>query len=177
MTESQSWRNRLNNRLYAIPAVTQLWARRLAARSQTSEESDSGIPFARLTKALAQSTAALITTGGIHLPEQTPFDMVDPDGDASYREIPGDVDLAHLQITHNYYDHRDADADVNVIFPLNHLRDLVQRGVLGRAAPRHYGLMGHIEGGHVQTLMRRTGPEIAAQLRADGVDFAFLTPA
>ena len=91
--------------------------------------------------------------------------------------FPGDVDPQSITITHKYYDHRDADADLNVVFPLAHFRDLVERGVIGGLGPRHFGFMGHIDAGQVDILRRRTAPEVAAKLRADGVDFAFLTPA
>jgi D-proline reductase (dithiol) PrdB len=177
MTDSRTWKDRLGNWVFGIPWVAQMWAKRAA--QQTAQRLDQGeaIPWARLAKPLSQSTVALLTTGGIHLPSQTPFDMADTDGDASYREIPGDVILADLVITHNYYNHTSADADPQVIFPLDHFRDLVAKGVVGGIAPRHFGFMGHIEGVHMERLLNQTAPEVAAKLRADGVDFAFLTPA
>lgn len=172
---SASWLQRLQNRIYAIPAVAQWWAGRFARKAQSSP--DGPIPFARLGKPLAECTAALITTGGLHLRGQPPFEMQDPDGDASLRVIPGDVGLADLTITHDYYNHSSADRDLNVIFPLAHFRDLAGMGVIGGVARRHFGLMGHIDGAHLARLREKTAPEIAAQLRADRVDFAFLTPA
>lgn len=172
---SASFIQRLQNRFFAIPAVAEWWASRFVRRVHIS--ADGPIPFAHLTKPLAECTLALITTGGVHLTSQPPFDMQDPDGDASLREIPGDVALTDLTITHDYYNHSSADQDVNVIFPLGHFRELAQRGVIGGLARRHFGLMGHIEGEHLRHLQEKTAPEIAAKLRADGVDFAFLTPA
>ena len=166
---------RMKNRFYAIPAVAEWWARRFARRANSSP--DGPIPFARLSKPLAECTVSLITTGGVHLTSQPGFDMADPDGDASLREIPGDVALAELTITHDYYNHSSADKDLNVVFPLAHFRQLTQQGSVGRMARRHFGLMGHIEGVHLRHLQEKTAPEIAAKLRADGVDFAFLTPA
>jgi D-proline reductase (dithiol) PrdB len=137
----------------------------------------SGIPFATPRKPLAQARVALLTTAGVHLRTQTPFDMENPDGDATYREIPGNVDSAALMITHKYYDHTDADADLNVVFPLAHFRDLVEKRVIGSLAPCHFGFMGHIDQAQMAILNEHTAPEVAAKLRADGVDFAFLTPA
>lgn len=120
---------------------------------------------------------ALITTAGVHLRGQAPFDMENVDGDATYRELPAQAAAGDFTITHKYYDHSDADRDLNVVFPLAHFRDLVARGVIGSLAPRHYGFMGHIEGEQATLLTRKTAPEVAAKLRQDGVDFAFLTPA
>ncbi len=177
MAEKRSIYERIMNRLFALPAVAQLWAKRAARGTSTLVDLSGDIPFARLRKPLAQCTVALITTGGIHLPEQTPFDMENPDGDASYRELPGNVDMQRIAITHKYYDHTDADTDLNVIFPLTHFRDLVSRGVIGALAPRHFGFMGHIEGAQLPILNGRTAQEVATKLRADRVDIAFLTPA
>ena len=172
---SASLIQRIQNHFYAIPAVAEWWASRFVRRVRSS--ADGPIPFARLTKPLAECTVALITTGGVHLTGQPAFDMTDPDGDATLREIPGDVGLADLTITHDYYNHSSADRDLNVIFPLEHFRELAQQRVIGGLARRHFGLMGHIEGEHLRHLQEKTAPEIAAKLRADGVDFAFLTPA
>jgi len=176
MRENKSWVEKLANRLYAIPSVAQFWASRAAQRSAQFVD-DGAIPFARLTKPLSAARGALITTAGVHLSSQPPFDMTNSDGDPTYREIPVDVALEEITITHKYYDHRDADVDLNIVFPLAHFRDLVSQGVIGSLATRHFGFMGHIEGDLVTTLTRRTAPEVAAKLRADGVDFAFLTPA
>ncbi len=177
MSKNLSLRQRLTNRFYAIPAVTQWWARRAAARVHETSEPDGAPPFTLLRKPLAACRVALITTAGVHLPDQTPFDMDNPDGDATYREIPQTATPDTLTITHKYYDHTDADRDVNVVFPLGHFRELARRGVIGSLAPRHFGFMGHIEGEQIPLLTHRYAPEVAAKLRKDGVDFAFLTPA
>ncbi len=175
MSDKQGLRDRLGNRLFGIPAVTQLWSR-LAAR-KADEGETTAVPFTPLRRPLSRCRVALITTGGLHLSEQQPFDMSDRDGDASFRELPGEVALGRLKITHNYYDHRDADRDPNIIFPLDHLRDLVRRQVIGEMAPRHFGFMGHIEGEHLRTLTKRTAPAVAELLRQDRVDAVVLTPA
>jgi len=171
------WRQQMINRLYAIPAVTQWWARRAAEQTQEKPGDADRMPFTVLHKPLAQCRVALITTAGVHLCAQNPFDMKNPDGDATYREIPGTATPDALTITHKYYDHTDADRDLNVVFPLAHFRNLVERGVIGALAPRHFGFMGHTEGEQIAQLTHRRAPEVAAKLRKDGVDFAFLTPA
>jgi D-proline reductase (dithiol) PrdB len=177
MPEQLSLTERIWNRIYAIPAVAQFWAKRSAGRTESLVDLNDAIPFTPLEKPLSACRAALITTGGIHLPDQTPYDMDNPDGDPTYREIPGDVAAADIIITHKYYDHSDADEDLNVIFPLDHFRDLVDLGVIGDLGPRHVGFMGHIDAELITVLNEETAPEVAAKLRDDGVDFAFLTPA
>ena len=82
-----------------------------------------------------------------------------------------------MLITHNYYDHSDADQDIDVVFPFDRLKELEIEGTIGRVAPRHFSFMGHILGRHIDTLTKRTGPEVARMLKSDGVDAVFLTPA
>lgn len=177
MSRQLTWHQQLMNRFYAIPAVTQWWARRTAAKIAEVDEAHSTPLFTMLRKPLSACKVALITTAGVHLHSQTPFDMDNADGDASYRELPAAAAATDMTITHKYYDHRDADQDLNVVFPLAHFRDLVERGVIGSLAPRHFGFMGHIDGSQTAILTRKSAPDVAAKLRKDGVDFAFLTPA
>jgi len=44
--------------------------------------------------------------------------MMDPAGDPTFSEIPAVASYEDLDITHDYYDHTDADRDINVVFPL-----------------------------------------------------------
>ena len=111
-------------------------------------------------------------------PEVTPpYDMKSKEGDPTFRQIPSGTPVNDLMITHNYYDHRDADQDINVVFPLDRLKDLESKGMIGGVAPRHFSFMGHILGHHIDTLINQTGPEVARMLKTDGVDAVFLTPA
>ena len=135
------------------------------------------MPWAPVTKPVRESVIALVTTAGVHLDSDPPFDMNDPEGDPSMREIPSDVDPRRLTITHKYYDHSAADRDINVVLPIDRLRELVADGRVGGLAPRMYSFMGHIDGRHLTTLIEETAPTLARRLRADGADAVFLTPA
>ncbi|RMG74019.1 MAG: hypothetical protein D6710_02315 [Nitrospirae bacterium] len=134
------------------------------------------IPFSLPSKGLSRAKIALVTTAGVHTKEEPPFDMENPDGDATFREIPSSAKPHSLIITHDYYDHRDADRDINLVFPLERLKELKEEGIVGEVAPRHYSLMGHIRGGLVETLYNETSVEIARRLSSDGVDGVVLTP-
>ena len=123
------------------------------------------------------SRLALITTGGVHLRSQMPFNMKDPSGDPSFREIPADTPPVDLTITHNYYDHRDADEDINIMLPIQRAIDLQEAGDIGQVNGRHFSFMGHITGPHIDTLMEKTAPQVATLLKADDVDLVILAPA
>ena len=103
--------------------------------------------------------------------------MKDPAGDPTFREIPADTSHENLTITHDYYDHSDADKDINIVFPIERVLDLKELGNIGDVNYRHFSFMGHITNQHVHTLMRATAPRVAAALKADGVDIVILTPA
>ncbi len=135
-----------------------------------------GIPWTPFRKGLSASRVALVTTAGVHLRGQEPFNMIDPDGDPTFRALPSNTPPEGYTITHDYYDHTDADRDINVVFPVFRLRELAEEGFIGGVAPVNYGFMGHIEGPHVQTLMKKTAPEVAERLRKDAVDAVLLTP-
>src|SRR3989442_4146373 len=82
------------------------------------------VPFTPFERELSKSTLAIVTAGGVHLKEQEPFNIADELGDLTYREILQDVDSSQLMVTHHDYDHTDADQDLNVVFPIDVLRDL-----------------------------------------------------
>lgn len=135
-----------------------------------------GIPWAPVKKPLKVSRIAIVTTAGVHLRSQIPFNMKDSQGDPSYRELPSHTPKEDYIITHDYYDHTDADRDINIVYPIDRLKEMKEEGLIGDVAEKNYGFMGHIEGPHIDTLVRRTAPEVARKLKNEGVDIALLTP-
>jgi D-proline reductase (dithiol) PrdB len=130
--------------------------------------------FTAMPKPLRESTVALVTTAGVHLAAQTPFDLRDEHGDWSWRAIPGDVDVRDISVSHEHYDTSDANSDPNVVFPIDALRELAREGVLGAVSSLHAGLMGWIPDG--APLRDETAPEVARALLEAGVDAVVLTP-
>jgi len=140
-------------------------------------ESGEDAPWAPVSKPLNECKVALVTTSGVHHNHQAPFDMQDSDGDPSFREIDGATILQGYTITHDYYDHSDAEKDLNIIFPLERLNELRREGVIGAIAQKHYSFMGHIDGRHIATLVGKSAKQIIDKLRQDAVDIVLLTPA
>ena len=129
------------------------------------------LPFALPKRPLPESRISLVTTGGVHLPGQPRFDIDDPAGDCSYREISTDAEA--LTWTHAY--HRpDEGSDLDAVFQLWTLKDLVSAGEVGSLNHRHYSFMGAIH--ETGALRDRTAPEVAGKLVEDGVDAVLLTP-
>src|SRR5712692_8069547 len=92
------------------------------------------VPFTPFDRELSKSTIAIVTAGGVHLKDQEPFNIADELGDLGYRVIPPDVDVSQLMVTHHHYNHSDADLDINVVFPIELLRDLKMEGFIGGIA-------------------------------------------
>ncbi|MFQ5512814.1 MAG: glycine/sarcosine/betaine reductase selenoprotein B family protein [Myxococcota bacterium] len=134
------------------------------------------IPWVDPKRPLAQSRVALVSTAGFVLDGQLPFDSSIRGGDLSFREIPGDADVAQLVDTHRSesFDHTGMTQDPNLAFPIDRIRELAARGRIGEPAPRHLSFMGSILA--PGRLVRDTAPEAARRLREDGVDAALLVP-
>ena len=132
---------------------------------------DTPPPIAEVKKELKDSKVAFITTAGVHLKKDTPFNTK---GDHTSRMIPKDVNFEDLTISHDHYDTREALKDINCVFPLEILRDFAEEEIISSLAPRNFGLMGYIP--EVDLLIEETAPKIADSLVEDGVDIALFSP-
>ena len=133
------------------------------------------VPWTPVKKRVEDSLVALVTSAGVHRQEDHPFNLSDPMGDSSCRVIPADVPISSLIVTHHHYDHRDADRDINVVFPLARLRELADRGKIAGSAPNHYSFMGSLP--EPTRLEQESAPALAERLKAEGADICLLTPA
>ena len=129
------------------------------------------VPFTPFDGELAKSTIAIVSAGGVHRKDQEPFNISDELGDLSYRVLPEDVDSTDLKVTHHHYDHTDADQDINVVFPIDVLRDLQTEGFIRDIAKKHIGYMGYTM--QLKAMYEGTAREIANEIdkgsRADAV--------
>jgi D-proline reductase (dithiol) PrdB len=132
------------------------------------------IAWVPMHKPLAECTVALVTTAGAHLKSQPAHNLLDPHGDASFREIPGDTRASDIAVDHTHYDTADANADPNCVFPIDRMHELVETGIIGAVAPLNYGFMGFIPDGRL--LRDTTAPVVAERLVKQGIDAVLLTP-
>lgn len=122
-----------------------------------------------VTKELKDMRIALASAAGIHLKTDKRFNLA---GDTSFREIPGDTKPEEMMVSHGGYDNGDVNKDINCMFPLSRLQELAEAGFIKEVAPIHYGFMG---GGDQDKFKNETSPEIARQLKEEGVDAVLLT--
>jgi len=134
------------------------------------------VPWAPLQKPLKDSRLALVSSAGLVLPGQNPFDESIRGGDYSVREIPSDIDVSTLIDTHrsDLYDHAGLRQDPNLAFPLDRLRELVQKKRIGSLNHRQLSYMGSITA--PGRLVKKTAPKDMRRLVEDGVDAALLVP-
>lgn len=129
------------------------------------------VPFTPFEGQLSKATIAIVTAGGVHLKDQDGFNIADELGDLTYRVFPEDVESSHLMVTHHHYNHSDADQDINVVFPIDVLRDLHDEGFIGGIAKKHVGYMGYTM--QLKAMYEGTAREIANEIdkgsRADVV--------
>ena len=129
-------------------------------------------PWTRLRKELSRSKLALVTTAGLHLRADKPFKSADP----SYRVIPSsakaqDIVQSHASIG---FDHTGVYRDINITFPIDRLRELVEQDAIGSLSEHYYSFMGAQR--DPRRLIEETGPEVAQLLKAEAVDLALLIP-
>src|SRR5262249_5053587 len=128
------------------------------------------IPYPPNHRSLHELTIGLVTTAGVHLRDQPPFN---PEGEKGFRVIPGDADTSQLMISHPYYDHTDADRDVNCVFPLDRLRELATEGLIGGVSNLHVGYMGTSP--RLREAYEETAPAIADRVEGSKADAVVLT--
>lgn len=129
------------------------------------------VPFTPLDRELSRATVALVTAAGVHRKDQEGFNIADELGDLTFRIIGQETHADELMVTHHHYDHADADRDINVVFPIDALRALVEEGFIGGEAREHVGYMGYTM--QLKRMYEETAPQIAEEIdkrsRADVV--------
>ena len=123
------------------------------------------------TLPISESRLGIIATGGVYASGQTAFHYKD---DTSYRSIPMDVDTAELRATHFAYDLTDARQDINVVYPIDALRQLRDEGVIGELGPSGYTLMGGIYS--TRRVREELIPNLVQRCLDDELDVVLLVP-
>ena len=121
---------------------------------------------------LKKLRVALITSAGLHRLGDRPF--TDGAGASEYRVNQGDVKGSELVMSHlsSNFDRSGFAQDVNVVFPIDRLKELAADGLIGEVADYHYAFNGSAP---IKTL-EVPARKVAAMLKADRVDAVLLTP-
>jgi D-proline reductase (dithiol) PrdB len=95
--------------------------------------------------------------------------------DTHFETIPAearDLELGHVSPN---FDRAGFHADINCVYPIDRLRELAERAVIGSVANFHYAFAGN-QPDSVSALRLDSGPACGQQMLEDGVDVVLLTP-
>lgn len=129
-------------------------------------------PWTPLAKSLSVCRVALVTTAGMHLRTDKPFGA----GDPSFRVMPSTSRQDELITSHASlsFDRQPMQRDLNVVFPLERLKELAARREIGSVARNAYSFMGAQR--DTTKIETDFAPLVAKALIDDHVDVAVLTP-
>ena len=152
----------------------------LLGQSIPEEPSHAPIPWTPFVKPLAEAKVALLSTAGISMKDDEPFDMEferqhPTRGDSSFRRLRADATSDQIEANHLHIDTSYIKRDLNVALPLDRLRELVSEGHIGSLADTHYSIMG-FQGVDSSQLENESAPAIAEIMKSEEVDLALLAP-
>ena len=119
---------------------------------------------------LNERRIAIVSTAGLQRRGDRPFAADAGD----YRVIPGastagDIVMSHVSLE---YDRTGFQQDLNVVFPIDRLKELAAEGVIGSVAEFHYSVMGATP----PQEMEPAAHELSGMFKADAVDTVLLVP-
>ena len=131
-------------------------------------------PLTPLAKPLAECRVAMLTSGGVSHMDNRPFNP-QARNDLRVDAIAQDTAADFFVISDDYYNHRDAEQDINCIFPIERIRELASERVISAVAPHHYsGFMGRT---YIRSaVINEAAPALARLLRNESVDVFVMVP-
>lgn len=164
---------RVNPFKYLSPVSTMI-TKSLIARAPRNP-----VPWIPLRRPLHEATVSLVSTAGISMKGDPPFDTEGERrnpwwGDPSYRLIPRTATEADISVSHLHIEAAYIHEDLDVALPLRRLAELEAEGLIGRAAPSHYSFMGYLL--DATEFLEVSIPAIIERMRREGVDVAVFVP-
>ena len=143
-------------------------------RTHASQTPMPEFPDPAFTKppALADARVAIVTSAALHVAADDGFS---PNADVKYTVLDSSERALRLGHFSPNFDRGGFAADLNVVYPIDRLNELAERGVIGGVAARHYAFAGN-QPDTVSGIRLDTGPEVAKRLLDDHVDVVLLTP-
>jgi len=137
------------------------------------------VPWTRLPRPLREATVALVSTAGLSMLADPPFDAEGERqnpwwGDPSYRVIPRTATEADIVASHLHIEPAYLQQDLDVALPLRRLAEAEAEGRIGRVAPSHYSFMGYLL--DPTEFLERSVPAMIERMCAEDVDAAVFVP-
>ena len=133
------------------------------------------VKLAKLSKPLSESRLTFVSTAGVQLGGTIPFDTVHPVGDYTFRRVPSNSKTTDLEIHQLKYPTFGANRDLNVIFPIERLRELVAEKFIGSLTTNFFSFIGYNM--DAERFENTLAEDIAEAVKAENTDVALLSPA
>lgn len=127
-----------------------------------------------LSRPLGETSVALVTSAGITQRGQPPMDGPNIEGDYTIRLLDIDTPTSELSIWHTHFDLAPALEDINVVYPIDRLKELAADGTIRRVANPAVSFMGYFS--NVFRVRDEVAPAIVDAVRNSGADAALLVP-
>ncbi|MFQ5915339.1 MAG: glycine/sarcosine/betaine reductase selenoprotein B family protein [Nitrospinota bacterium] len=136
-------------------------------------------PWAPVRKPLSECAVTLVSSAGIHLKGDAPFDLErerrEPTwGDPTHREIPRSAGQDDVEYTHMHVDTSFLRRDRNVAWPVDIFLEYERQGKIGRLAGTLFSIYGYVP--NFNPLVKKTAPRMIARMKEEDVDAVFLFP-
>lgn len=136
---------------------------------------DERVPLAHLKGPLSSARLTFVSTAGIQPKGSVPFDTAHPIGDYTFRSVPSSSRTDELEIHQIKYPTFGAHRDLNVIFPIDRLRELADDGTLGGLTDHFFSFVGYnMDPDRVE---RQLAEDLADAVSKEHADIALLCPA
>ncbi|MBG05083.1 MAG: selenoprotein B glycine/betaine/sarcosine/D-proline reductase [Rhodospirillaceae bacterium] len=119
---------------------------------------------------ISERRVAVISTAGLQRRDDRPFSRGDADYRVFHRDTPPDeIVMSHISVN---FDRSGFQQDLNVVFPVERLKEMAADGEIGSVADFGYSFMGATDPEQMEPLVR----EIAGFLKEDQVNAVLLAP-
>ncbi len=133
------------------------------------------VPLAAFRGDIRNARVAFVSSSGVQPKGSLPFDVAHPVGDFSFRRVPSGSNVADLEIHQLKYPTAGARRDINVIFPIERLRELVAEGSIGSVTDNFYSFIGYnMDPYRFETVFAE---QLADAVEREAPDVVLLSPA
>ncbi len=136
---------------------------------------DDFVPLTKLSKPLSESRLTFVSTAGVQPKGSLPFDTTHPIGDYTFRRVPSDSQFEDQEIHQLKYPTSGAERDLNVIFPIERLQELVRDKYVLELTDNFFSFIGYNM--DAERLENTLAEDIADAVEEEKPDVVLLAPA
>jgi D-proline reductase (dithiol) PrdB len=123
-------------------------------------------------KSLQFAKVAIVTTAALYRTGRDGFKLGDSDFHyETFSRLARDLKLGHHSVN---FDRGGFAADINVVYPIDRLEELLEEGVIGDVADNHYSFAGN-QPATLSEIRLDSGPSCAREMIKEDVDIVLLT--